>query len=38
MNQTFTAEEQRWIALWERHMRYEFADRDPAATVATMCR
>lgn len=38
MNQSFTAEEQRLIELWERHMRYEFAERDAAATVATMSR
>lgn len=38
MNQSFTAEEQRLIELWERHMRYKFAERDPAATVATMSR
>lgn len=31
-----TSEEQRLIALWERHMRCEFTDRDAAATVATM--
>src|SRR5262249_30230985 len=38
MNEAFTAEERRLIALWERHMRYEFLDRDAAATVATMSR
>jgi carboxymethylenebutenolidase len=38
MNKSFTAEEQRLIELWERHMRYEFAERDAAATVATMSR
>jgi carboxymethylenebutenolidase len=32
----FTPAEQRVIALWERHLRCEFADRDAAATVATM--
>jgi carboxymethylenebutenolidase len=32
----FTPEEQRLIALWDRHTRLEFADRDAAATVATM--
>ena len=36
MNEAFTAEERRLIALWERHMRYEFLERDAAATVATM--
>jgi carboxymethylenebutenolidase len=38
MNEGFTAEEHRLIELWERHMRYEFLDRDAAATVATMSR
>jgi carboxymethylenebutenolidase len=38
MNEPFTAEERRLIELWERHMRYEFLDRDAAATVATMSR
>jgi carboxymethylenebutenolidase len=38
MHHSFTTEEQRLIALWERHMRYEFAKRDAAATVATMSR
>lgn len=38
MNQSFTAEEMRLIELWDRHMRYEFADRDAVATVATMSR
>jgi carboxymethylenebutenolidase len=38
MNESFTAEERRLIELWERHMRYEFLDRDAAATVATMSR
>jgi len=38
MNQIYTAEEKRLITLWVRHMRYEFADRDPVATVATMSR
>jgi carboxymethylenebutenolidase len=32
----FTAEERRLIDLWERHMRFEFTDRDAAATVETM--
>jgi carboxymethylenebutenolidase len=32
----FTPEEKRLIALWEQHVRLEFADRDPAATVDTM--
>jgi carboxymethylenebutenolidase len=32
----FTPEEQRLIALWEQHVRLEFADRDAAATVDTM--
>ena len=38
MNESFTAEERRLIELWERHMRYEFLDRNAAATVATMSR
>jgi carboxymethylenebutenolidase len=38
MNEAFTPEERRLIELWERHMRYEFLDRDAAATVATMSR
>jgi carboxymethylenebutenolidase len=29
-------EEQRLIELWEQHLRCEFTDRDPAATVDTM--
>jgi carboxymethylenebutenolidase len=33
---TFTPEERRLIALWEEHVRFEFAERDAAATVATM--
>ncbi|MGH9893357.1 MAG: hypothetical protein ACREA0_15485 [bacterium] len=33
---SFTPEEQRLIALWERHIRCEFTERDAAATVATM--
>src|SRR5438552_18265095 len=36
MDSTYTPEEQRLIALWERHLRCEFTDRDAAATVATM--
>src|SRR5205807_6780400 len=32
----FTPKEQRLIALWEQHVRLEFAGRDAAATVATM--
>jgi carboxymethylenebutenolidase len=32
----FTLAEQRLIALWEQHVRLEFADRDAAATVDTM--
>ena len=36
MNQPSTAEERRLVELWERHMRYEFIERDAAATVATM--
>ena len=36
MGNSFTGEEQRLIELWERHMRCEFAERDAAATVATM--
>lgn len=33
---TFNASEQEIIRLWESHMRYEFTDRDAAATVETM--
>ena len=29
-------DEQRLIEVWERHLRFEFTDRDAAATVATM--
>ena len=29
-------DEQRLIDVWERHLRFEFTDRDAAATVATM--
>jgi carboxymethylenebutenolidase len=36
METSFTAEEQRLIELWERHLRFEFTDRDAAATVDTM--
>lgn len=36
MDESFTVEERRLIELWERHMRCEFAERDAAATVATM--
>src|SRR3990172_140962 len=36
MDHSFTAEERRLIELWERHMSCEFAERDAAATVATM--
>jgi carboxymethylenebutenolidase len=36
MDSTYTPEEQRLIAVWEGHLRCEFADRDDAATVATM--
>src|SRR5213594_329821 len=36
MDHPFTADEQRLIELWERHMSCEFAERDTAATVATM--
>jgi carboxymethylenebutenolidase len=36
MEASYTPEEQRLIALWERHVRLEFADRDAAATVDTM--
>jgi carboxymethylenebutenolidase len=32
----YTREEQSLIDVWEEHIRYEFGDRDPAATVATM--
>jgi carboxymethylenebutenolidase len=36
MESKFTPQEQQLIALWERHMEYEFERRDAAATVATM--
>ena len=36
MDHSFTADERRLIGLWERHMSCEFAERDAAATVATM--
>jgi len=36
MDHSFTADEGRLIELWERHMSCEFAERDAAATVATM--
>ena len=32
----YTPDEQRLIDLWERHLRFEFTDRDAAATVDTM--
>jgi carboxymethylenebutenolidase len=38
MDDRFTIEELHQIELWERHMRYEFSDRDAVATVATMSR
>jgi carboxymethylenebutenolidase len=36
METSFTPEERRLIELWERHMRFEFTDRDAARTVDTM--
>ena len=36
MDASYTPEERRLIALWETHVRLEFADRDAAATVDTM--
>jgi carboxymethylenebutenolidase len=36
MEPTFTPQERHLIELWERHMRYEFTDRDAARTVDTM--
>jgi carboxymethylenebutenolidase len=33
---SFSPEEQRLVELWERHMHFEFAAKDAAATVATM--
>ncbi len=36
MSHAFSAEEERLIAIWERHMSCEFAQRDAAASVATM--
>jgi carboxymethylenebutenolidase len=38
MTHSFTQDEQRLIDCWERHIRYEFADRDAVATVGTMSR
>jgi carboxymethylenebutenolidase len=32
----YTREEQSLIDVWEEHLRYEFGERDAAATVATM--
>ena len=36
MDSTYTDDEQRLIDVWEDHLRCEFADRDAAASVATM--
>jgi len=36
MESSHTPEEQRLIDIWEEHLRYEFTDRDAAATVGTM--
>lgn len=36
MDNSYTSEERRLIELWERHVRFEFAERDPVATVDTM--
>ena len=36
MTDSFTPHERHLIELWERHMRYEFTDRDAARTVDTM--
>jgi len=36
MEGPFTPNERHLIELWERHMRYEFTDRDAARTVNTM--
>jgi carboxymethylenebutenolidase len=36
MQTAYTPDEQRLIDVWEEHIRCEFADRDAAATVATM--
>jgi carboxymethylenebutenolidase len=36
MERDYTPEERHLIALWEQHVRLEFADRDAAATVDTM--
>jgi carboxymethylenebutenolidase len=36
MPETYTPDEQRLIALWQRHMDSEFADKDAAAAVSTM--
>jgi carboxymethylenebutenolidase len=36
VERAYTPDEQRLIDAWEEHLRCEFADRDAAATVATM--
>jgi len=36
MEAAFTPEERRLIEWWERHIRFEFADKDAVATVDTM--
>jgi carboxymethylenebutenolidase len=36
MDASYTPQERRLIALWEQHVRLEFAARDAAATVETM--
>ncbi len=36
METPYTPDEQRLIAIWERHLDYEFVAKDATATVATM--
>ena len=36
MTAAFTPQEQKFIALWERHMELELEQSDAAATVATL--
>lgn len=36
MDTSFTPDERRLIEAWERHLRFEFTDRDATATVGTM--
>ena len=36
MDNSYTSDERRLIDLWEQHLRCEFTERDPVATVDTM--